>query len=116
MTDILEKNMILKTTDTLINYGEIDESKHTLTGSIISSSPFTFTILGDGIPLIDTQYSSPMTVSPVPILHRLDLNKSFTTELLSKFELKLEGTDFDVQLKLWKPFPISPVLPNLNKK
>ena len=109
--DILELNMLLKTTQTLINYGEIDEGKHTLTGTVISSSPFTFTVLGDGIPLIPIQYSSPMTVSPVPILHRLDLNKFFTTDIVSKFELKLEGTDFDINLKLWRPYPVSPVLP-----
>jgi hypothetical protein len=108
--DILELNMILKTTQTLINYGEIDESKHTLTGTVTSSSPFTFVILGDGIPLIPIQFSSPMVVNPTPIAHRLDLNKFFTTGVV-KFELKMEGTDFDIQLKLWKPYPVSPVLP-----
>lgn len=111
MTDILEKNMLLKTSQFLINYGEIDESKHTLIGTVTSFSPFTFVVLGDGIPLIPIQFSSPITVSPTPILHRLDLNKFFTTGVV-KFELKLEGTElFDLNLKLWRPYPVSPVLP-----
>jgi hypothetical protein len=103
--DILEKNMILKTTDTLLNYGEIVADSHTLDGKITSSLPFTFTVLGDGIPLIPTQYSVPT----VP--HSMSLNRPFTTGLVSKFELKLEGSDFDINVKLWKPYPISPVIP-----
>ena len=110
--DILELNMLLKTSHQIINYGGIDASKHTLIGTVISSSPFTFTVLGDGIPLIPIQYSVPMVVNPTPIPHRIDVNFPFTTGVVSKFELKMEGTElFDINLKLWKPYPVSPVLP-----
>lgn len=109
--DILELNMLLKTSHQIINYGEIGEGKHTIIGTVTSSLPFTFVVLGDGIPLIPIQYSVPMVVNPSPIPHRVDVNFPITTGV-SKFELKLEGTElFDIQMKLWRPYPISPVLP-----
>jgi hypothetical protein len=105
--DVIEKNMILKTTNTLLNYGEIDADSHTLIGSITSTLPFTFTPLGDSLPLVPLQYSIPQGQG----LHKISVNSQFTTGLVSKFELKLEGSDFDINVKLWKPYPISPVLP-----
>ena len=106
--DVIEKNMILKTTNTLLNYGGIDVDSHTLIGTICSTLPFTFTALGDSQSLIPLQYSVPQGQG----LHKISVNSQFTTGLVSKFELKMEGSNFDIQLKLWKPFPISPVLPN----
>ena len=106
--DIIERNMILKTTDTLLNYGEIVADSHLMIGTITSSLPFTFIALGDGSPLIPLQYSVPQGQG----LHKISINSQFTTELVSKFELKLEGSDFDINVKLWKPYPVSPVLPN----
>jgi hypothetical protein len=100
--DLIEKNMILKTTDTLINYGEIESSNHTLIGMIKSSLPFTFTVLGDNEQLIPLQNSLDNES-----FHIINIIFEFTTDFISKFELKLEGTDFDIQLKLWKPYPIS---------
>ena len=104
--DVIEKNMILKTTETLVNYGEIDATSHMIYGIITSSLPFTFTVLGDDTPLIPIQYSVPANT------HKIIVNTQFTTGLVSKFQLKLEGSDFDIQLKLWKPYAVSPVLPN----
>jgi hypothetical protein len=111
--DLIEKNMILKTTsslqtggkETLLNYGDIDATNHILNGVITSSSPFTFTVLGDNEQLIPIKYS----ISQNP--HIISVNSQFTTKHVSKFQLKLEGTDFDINVKLWKPYPISPVLP-----
>jgi hypothetical protein len=105
--EVIEKNMILKTTETLLNYGAIDATSHTLIGKITSTLPFTFTALGDNLPLAPIQYSVPQGQG----LHSIGVTAQFTTELVSKFELKLEGSDFDINVKLWKPYPISPVLP-----
>jgi hypothetical protein len=104
--DLIEKNMILKTIDTLINYGEIDATSHTLIGSIHSSLPFTFTVLGDNEQLIPLQNSVDNGSS-----HIINVNFQFTTGLVSKFELKLEGSEFDINVKLWKPYPISKQVP-----
>jgi hypothetical protein len=104
--DLIEKNMILKTTETLLNYGEIDATSHILNGVITSTLPFTFTALGDSLSLIPLQYSIPQGQGR----HYLSVNSQFTTGLVSKFELKLEGSNFDINVKLWKPYPISPVL------
>ena len=108
MTDILEKNCIIKTTDTLLNYGEIDPDIHTIYGTITSSLPFTFTVLCEDTPRISIQYSIPQSQD----LHRISVASQFTTELVSNFQLKLEGSDFDINVKLWKPYPISPIIPN----
>ena len=106
--DIIELNCIIKTTDTLLNYGEIDADSHLMTGTINSSLPFTFTALGDDAQLIPLQYSIPQGQG----IHRINVTSQFTTGLVSKFELKLEGSDlFDINVKLWKPYEISPVLP-----
>ena len=106
--DLIEKNMILKTTDTLINYGEIESSNHTLIGMIKSSFPFSFTVLGDNSQLIPLQNSLDDGR-----FHMINIIFEFTTDFISKFELKLEGTEFDINMKLWKPYPISkPVLPD----
>ena len=104
--DVIEKNMILKTSETLLNYGGIDADSHLMIGTITSSLPFTFTALGDELPLIPLQYSVPQSQT----LHSINMTRQFTTELVSKFELKLEGSDFDINVKLWKPYPISPVV------
>jgi hypothetical protein len=105
--DILELNCIIKTTDTLLNYGEIDATSHTIYGTITSSLPFTFTVLCDDTSSIPIQYSVPQSQG----LHRVSVASQFTTGLISKFQLKLEGSDFDINVKLWKPYPISLVLP-----
>lgn len=105
--DIIEKNMILKTNDTLLNYGALDSTGHTLNGIITSSTPFTFTVLGDNEQLIPLQYSIPQNP------HKMSVNFQFTTGLVSKFQLQLEGADFDIQLKLWKPHPITEPIPNI---
>ena len=105
--ELIEKNMILKTTERLINYGEIESTIHTLNGYISSTLPFTFTVLGDNEQLMPIQHSFMSETS-----HLLSVNFKFTTGIVSKFELKLEGTEFDINLKLWKHYPISPVLPS----
>ena len=106
--DVIELNCIIKTTDTLLNYGGIDADSHLMIGTINSSLPFTFIALGDDTPLTSLQYSVPQGQG----LHSINVNSQFTTGLISKFQLKLEGSDFDINVKLWKPYPISPVLPN----
>ena len=105
--DVLELNMILQTSDLLINYGEIDATQHTLVGNIQSSLPFTLMVLGDQDILLPAQASIIKEDK-----HILFVSTLFVTGLVSKFQLKLEGSDFDIQLKLWKPYPISPVLAN----
>jgi len=102
--DVLEKNMIIQTTNTLLNYGEIDETTHTLAGVISSSSPFTITILGDNTILVPSQSSGGGNA--------LNLTNVFTSEKINKFQLKLEGSDFNIDLKLWRSYPVSLVLPN----
>ncbi len=104
--DIIEKNIILKTLDTLLNYGEIEANSHTLIGNISSPGPFTLTILGDDEILVPLQHSVNFGVDTISV------NFQFTTGFVSKFQLKLEGSGFDINIKLWKPYPISPVLSN----
>ena len=104
--DIIEKNIILKTSDTLLNYGEIEANSHTFIGNISSSEPFTLTVLGDNEILVPLQHSVNFGVDTISV------NFQFITGLVSKFQLKLEGTHFDINVKLWKPYPISPLLSN----
>jgi S1-C subfamily serine protease len=103
--DVLELNMLIKTTETLLNYGEIDANSHLMIGTITSSSPFTFTVFGDNEQLIPIQHSVVFGGN------KLSVNSQFITGIVSKFQLKLEGSDFDINVKLWKPYPVSPVLP-----
>lgn len=106
--DLLEKNMILQTNETLINYGGIDATAHTLEGTIFSSSPFSLMVLGDNNTLLPLQNSIVQEEKNV-----ICVITSFTTGHISKFQLQLEGTDFDIQLKLWKPYPITEPIPNI---
>ena len=47
--DILEKNMIITTSEIVLNYGSLEENLYTLIGQIVSDSPFSITVLSDDI-------------------------------------------------------------------
>jgi hypothetical protein len=107
--DVLEKNMIIQTNEPLINYGSIEETQHTLVGYVTSSDPFILTLLGDGVTILSPQIAEPVNIEKSSYI--MNVNRVFYTGT-NKFQLKLEGTQFDIHLQLWKPYPISQVLPN----
>jgi hypothetical protein len=47
--DVLEKNMIITTSEIVLNYGGLEEELYTLIGQVVSNSPFTITVLSDDI-------------------------------------------------------------------
>jgi len=104
--DLLEKNIVIQTSEPLLNYGELEETTHTLEGIIKSQTPFTVSLLGDGV-VLDQRNSENVGSE-----HRIQYDFVFTTSHVYKFQLKLEGTEFVIHLKVWKPYPISHLLPN----
>jgi len=108
--DVLEKNMIVQTNDTLLNYGPIEETQHTLVGYITSPTPFSFIFLGDDVAILPSQTAEPANAENTSYI--TNVNQVFTTGSINKFQLQLQGSDFNIHLQLWKPYPVSPVLPN----
>ena len=107
--DLLEKNMVIETSESLLNYGELDETTHKLEGTIKSQTPFMFSLLGDGV-VLDQRNSENVGSE-----HRIQYDFVFDTPHIYKFQLKLEKSiesNTVIRLKLWKPYPISPLLPN----
>ena len=110
--DILEKNMIITTSEISLNYGSLEENLYTLIGQIISDLPFTINVLSDDIiiPFVPT-----LLISDKYILS-FNLNESnnqFLINNTTKFKLQFDTTnEKEINLKLWKPYPISPVLAN----
>jgi hypothetical protein len=107
--DVLEKNMIIQTNEPLINYGSIEETQHTLVGYVTSSDPFILTLLGDGVTILSPQIAEPVNNEKSSYI--TNVNLAFYTGA-NKFQLKLDGTQFNIHLQLWKPYPISQVIPN----
>lgn len=102
--DILEKNIKLKTNGTTLHYGELETNTHLLIGCIDSSLPFTFTLVGDQEPLIPIQNG---LLDELLQLYRIFVNIQFSSSNVSDLQVVLEGTDLDVTLRIWKPYPIS---------
>jgi hypothetical protein len=111
--DVLEKNMIITTTQTLLNYGSLEEELYTLIGQVVSDSPFTIRILSDDIviPFVPTISEGDKYILSFNLM---ESNNQFFINPTNKFKLQFDTTnEKQVNLKLWKPYPISPVLPNV---
>ncbi len=106
--DVLEKNMVVSTTHTLLNYGGFDKNTYTLVGQVSSDSPFTLTIVADNITIpfgYDIIQTSPYTMS---FNSMQNLNVS-DIDSCSSFILQFDTPNQkEINLKLWKPYPISP--------
>ena len=106
--DILEKNMIVTTTQSILNYGGLDKNTYTLVGQITSELPFTLTIVADdvivpfGCDIIET---IPYTIS----FNSMENLNVCDIDTCSSFKLQFDTPNpKDINLKLWKPYPISP--------
>ena len=110
--DILEKNMITTTTNTLLNYGGLEKNTYTIVGQITSDLPFTLTIIADnvivpfGYEIIQTDpYSPPYSIS-FNSMENLNVSE---IDACSSFKLQFDTPNQkEINLKLWKPYPISP--------
>ena len=106
--DVLEKNMRVTTTQTLLNYGGLDKNTYTLIGQITSELPFTLTILADEVIVpfgYDIIQTSPYTIS----FNSMENLNVCDIDTCSSFKLQFDTTHLkDINLKLWKPYPISP--------
>jgi hypothetical protein len=106
--DVLEKNMIATTTQNLLNYGGLDKNKYTIVGQITSDLPFSLTIIADNVIVpfgYDLIQTAPYTIS---FNSMENLNVS-TIDACSSFELQFDTPNQkEINLKLWKPYPISP--------
>jgi len=110
--DVIDKNMILTTTETLLNYGSLDTDMYTLIGQVSSELPFTLTIVADGIVIpyvYDVAQTVPFTIS----YNTMSSSNQFPIPKTTKFELHFDtSNEKSINLKLYKPYPISPVFPN----
>jgi hypothetical protein len=110
--DVLEKNMIITTSEISLNYGSLEENLYTLIGQIISDSPFTITVLSDDIviPYVPTVFQGDKYILSFNLM---ESNNQFLIHNTTKFKLQFDTTnEKQISLKLWKPYSISPVLPN----
>jgi hypothetical protein len=110
--DILEKNMIITTSEISLNYGSLEENQYTLIGQIISDLPFTINVLSDDIiiPFVPTIYEGDYFILSFNLN---ESNNQFLINNTTKFKLQFDTTnEKEINLKLWKPYPISPVLAN----
>ena len=106
--DVLEKNMITTTTNTLLNYGGLDKNTYTLVGQVSSDSPFTLTILADDV-IVPFGYDLIQTVPYTISFNLMENSKVCDIDACASFKLQFDTTHpKDINLKLWKPYPISP--------
>jgi hypothetical protein len=106
--DILEKNMITSTTNTVLNYGLLEKNIYTILGQITSELPFTLTIIADNkiIPFgFDIIQTTPYSIS----FNSMEGENVKSIDTCESFILQFDtSTQKDINLKLWKPYPISP--------
>lgn len=111
--DILEKNMIITTSEMLLNYGSLEEDLYTLIGQVVSDSPFTIIILSDDviIPFVSTVSEGDNYILSFNLM---ESSNQFLINPTNKFQLQFDTPNKkQINLKLWKPYPVSPVLPNV---
>ena len=109
--DILVKNMMVTTTQTLLNYGELEKNTYTLVGQVTSDLPFTLSIIADDV-ILPLQYDIIQTdpyAPPYTISFNSNENLNVCEIECSSFKLQFDTPDLKhINLKLWKPYPISP--------
>jgi hypothetical protein len=106
--DILEKNMIATTTQTLLNYGGLDKNIYTLVGQVTSELPFTLTFISDDVTIpfgYDIIETIPYTIN----FNSMENLNVTNIDTCASFKLHFDTTHpKEINLKLWKPYPISP--------
>lgn len=109
--DILEKNMIISTSEMILNYGSLEKNLYTLIGQVISDTPFTINVLSDDviIPFVSTIFDRDNYILSFNLM---ESNNQFLINDTTKFKLQFDTpNEKQINLKLWKPYPVSPVLP-----
>jgi len=109
--DILEKNMIITTSEMILNYGSLETNLYTLIGQVVSDSPFTIVVLSDDIviPYVPTVSEGEKNILSFNLM---ESNNQFLINHTNKFKLQFDTTnEKQVNLKLWRPYPVSPVCP-----
>jgi hypothetical protein len=110
--NILEKNMIITTSEISLNYGSLEKNLYTLIGQVISDEPFTINVLSDDIiiPYLPTLLNSDKYILSFNLM---ESNNQFLINDTIKFKLQFDNTnEKKINLELWKPYPVSPVLAN----
>jgi hypothetical protein len=106
--DVLEKNMIATTTQPLLNYGVLDKNTYTLVGQVTSDSPFTLTILADEV-IVPFGYDIIQTVPYTISFNSMENLNVCDIVACASFKLQFDTPNpKEINLKLWKPYPISP--------
>ena len=105
--DILEKNMIATTTNTVLNYGSLETNVYTIVGQVKCDLPFTLKIIAD-YNIIPYEYDIVET-TPYTINFNSIKNINVYIDSCASFTLQFDTPNQkDITLKLWKPYPISP--------
>jgi len=106
--DVLEKNMMATTTQTLLNYGGLDKNTYTIVGQITSDLPFTLMITADNV-IVPFGYDILQTGSYTINFNSMENLNVHNIDECSSFKLQFDTPNQkDINLKLWKPYPISP--------
>jgi hypothetical protein len=106
--DVLEKNMVVTTTRTLLNYGGLDKNMYTIAGQITSDFPFSLTIIADNV-IVPFGYDIIQTVPYTINFNSMENLNVYNIDECSSFKLKFDTPNQkEINLKLWKPYPISP--------
>ena len=103
--EVLAKNMIITSSAPLLNYGRLDKGPYILLGQVQSASPFTLTILADGVVV---NFKSIIYERDTYLLYFDDGYNYEITVPVEKFELQFDTTEEKkINLKLWKNYPIT---------
>ena len=106
--DVLEKNMLVTTTQSLLNYGVLDKNTYTLVGQVTSELPFTLTILADDV-IVPFGYDIIQTIPYTINFNSMENINVCDIETCASFKLQFDTPhEKVVNLKLYKPYPISP--------
>jgi hypothetical protein len=106
--DIIEYNMIATTTNTVLNYGGLDKNTYTIVGQITSDLPFSLTIIADDV-IVPFGYDLIQTVPYTISFNSMENLNVHNIDECSSFKLQFDmPNQKDINLKLWKPYPISP--------
>lgn len=105
---ILEKNMIATTTNTLLNYGGLDKNTYTIVGQITSDLPFTLTIIADNF-VVPFEYDIIQNNQYTISFNSMENLNVHNIDECSSFKLQFDTPNQkEINLELWKPYPISP--------
>jgi hypothetical protein len=105
--NILEKNMIATTTNTVLNYGSLETYTYTIIGQVKCDLPFSLKIIADNN-IIPFEYDIIET-TPYTINFNSKVNLNVHIDACASFKLQFDTpSQKDINLKLWKPYPISP--------